>query len=287
MFVMNKVVPDPSFSETDMSEGIVTLSDSHYYPGLETLYLSVQECYPLPVTCYDIGLTPAQIEHAAKYYPSLTILPLPADPQIERVRTTFEQSEPLDKIGKRVWPLWICPFLISLSGYRRVFWLDTDLVVLRNLDQLFEKLDQGPVFTVENNAPDKTPNLPELYQLLPIGREFDLRYPAANGGVSGWDLARDKKVLADYMLPILSACDNIEIREAISWHDQGALIWAIQKNALEHRVETETRWNLCVKNSAAGAKTYNWGPDVLSKLRHDEPDACILHWNGHRVPWLS
>ena len=68
---MNKVIPVPSLSETGMPEGIVTLSDSHYYPGLETLYLSVQECYPLPLTCYDIGLKPSQIEHAGKHYPLL------------------------------------------------------------------------------------------------------------------------------------------------------------------------------------------------------------------------
>lgn len=275
-----------------MTEGIVTLADSHYYPGIETLYLSVQQSHPVPITCFDVGLTEAQKAHARAHYPLLDIRPLPATPEIERIKAVFEGAQPLAKAGKRVWPLWICPFLIAASPYRRVFWLDGDLVVLRRLPELFAMLDDGPVFTLENNAPEHTPNKAALYDVLPTGREadpaFDRTQPPVNGGVSGWDLVRDREVLQAYMTPILRACDDPATREAIAWHDQGALIWAVQRHALEHRVLRDTRWNLCVRhNPTVAAQHYAWGPAVLDALRADEPNACLLHWNGRKVPWLA
>lgn len=269
------------------TEGIVTLADSNYYPGLQTLYLSVQNTYPVPVTCFDAGLSEADKKHAAENYPHLTILPLPDNEDIRSVKTAFEHATPLNKPGKRVWPLWLCPFLIAASPYQRVFWLDSDLVVLRRLDELFAMLDDGPVFTLENHAPECTPNKAELYQLLPIDRQFNISEPAANGGVSGWDLVRDRHALDSYMYPIRVARNDLAVRNAISWHDQGALIWAIQNTGNEHRVLPEIGWNLCIRHSKAATKKYDWNAEVIAKLQEDEPNACILHWNGARVPWMK
>jgi hypothetical protein len=118
------------------------------------------------------------------------------------MQSRFEQATPLRKVGKRVWPLWICPFLIAASLYRRVFWLDADWGVLRDLGRLFDFLASGPVFTLENLAPELTANKPALCALL----------PTVNGGVSGWDLVRDAAALAAYQLPILRACARVRRR---------------------------------------------------------------------------
>lgn len=269
------------------TEGIVTLADANYYPGLETLYVSIQESYPVPVTCYDIGLSADQIRHAKENYANLKIVEVQSDLIISNIKRAFESASPLGKVGKRVWPLWICPFLIAKSPYQRVFWLDTDLVVLRGLQEFFSMLEVGPVFTAENNAPDKTQNNPELYNFLPIGRSFDPTKVAVNAGVSGWDLVRDRHLLEDYIKPVLAAIENISVRDAISWHDQGALIWAIHNCGLEGRILADTKWNLCIRNSLAFGKKYDWQPSVLPTLRTDEPDACLLHWNGFPVPWTN
>jgi hypothetical protein len=145
------------------------------------------------------------------------------------------------------------------------------------LGRLFDFLASGPVFTLENLAPELTANKPALYALLPIERPFDPLLPTVNGGVSGWDLVRDAAALAAYQLPILRACEDAAIREAISWHDQGALIWAIQSLGLQARVLPDRRWNLCVRHSAAALKPLVWGPEVWLPLREVEPEACILH----------
>ncbi len=265
--------------------GIVTLADSHYFPGLETLYLSVQQSLDVPVACFDVGLTAEQRAMAARKYPRLSILPIPDTPDIAAVRAAFGEAAPLAKQGKRVWPLYICPFLIAASPFRRVFWVDCDILVLRDLATLFSFLDEGPVFTPENLAPDRSANTPELYALLPIERVFDPARPVVNAGVSGWDLERDRVALDAYMEPIRRACLDLRVRSAISWWDQGALLWAIQKTGLEGRVVASWKWNLCVKHTQARGRTYEWDEGVVEILRREVPEASLLHWNGYAVPW--
>ena len=238
------------------------------------------------MTCFDIGLSLAQKETAAVDCPNLHIVPLPETAAIAKVKDAFSGAAPLAKVNKRVWPLWLCPFLIAEAPYQRVFWLDCDIIVLRNLKDLFRFLDDGPVFTRENNAPEVTPNKPSLYGLLPIHRLFDPFEPRLNGGVSGWDLLRDSAVLDAYMFPILRACDDQRISEAISWHDQGALIWAVQKMGLQHRVLDSNIWNLCVRHTPLIQRPIAWGEFFLAHVREAVPSANLLHWNGTQVPWL-
>lgn len=266
--------------------GIVTLCDANYFPGLLVLHRSVQESGPCAVACYDAGLTADQRAHAASLE-NLHVLPLPADPLVARIEAAMGQTPLLAKANKRVWPLWICPLLIKHAPFRDVFWMDCDLVVLRNLPELFAMLADGPVFTPENKAPQLTPNRPELYQLLPITRAFDPLLPTINAGVSGWRQDRDAAVIDAYILPVERAIDDRRVRDAISWHDQGALIWAIQSCGLEHRVAATTDWNLCVDHTSVAQHPLAWNDDFLEAARAAVPQANILHWNGRKPPWLG
>jgi hypothetical protein len=266
--------------------GIITLADHNYFPGLQLLHRSAQESYPVQVACFDLGLTDEQRRIAASTE-NLTILPIPRDPLIETVKEQFRDAPQLAKRHKRVWPLWVCPALIAAAPFHRVFWFDCDIAILRNLRELFALLDEGPVFTPENNAPEVTPNKAELYDMLPINREFDYRAPAVNAGVSGWDLARDRGVIAAYIHPVARAAADDAIRKAVSWHDQGALIWAIQRCSLEERVTSANIWNRCIKNSIVGKARPKWDSEFLQNLRTLETQANVLHWNGARLPWLD
>lgn len=276
----------PGAAEHLADKGIVTLADENYFPGLMLLHRSVQESWPLPVACFDLGLSEQQ-RAIASAVDNLSILPLPETPLIDEIRTQMAKAPKLAKAHKRVWPLWICPALISAAPFRRVFWMDCDVAILRNLPGLFALLDDGPVFTPENNAPDATPNNPALYEYLAIDRHFDPRIPAVNAGISGWDLERDRSVLAAYLYPVREAISDERVRDAISWHDQGALIWAIQRCGLEHRVVETTAWNLCVRNSPVMQLQIPWGEEFLHRIRSSEPAANILHWNGAKMPWLG
>lgn len=266
--------------------GVVTLCDQFYYPGLLLMHLSVQESSPCPVFCYDIGLTTAQRAHAATVE-NLRVLELPDDPLIDALRVATADTAPLAKPGKRIWPLWICPVLIQHAPAEQVFWLDCDLLVLRDLDALFAMLAEGPVFTPENKAPHLTPNDPDLYRLMPIARAFDRSLPTVNAGVSGWGRPRDGAALSAYRAPVELAARDPEVRARISWHDQGALIWAIQNCGLEHRVLADPNWNLCVDHVRARLPAFAWNAEALEPLRRALPEVKLLHWNGSPPPWLA
>jgi hypothetical protein len=269
-----------------MKRGIVTLCDENYYPGLLGLHASIQASYPCRVVCYDAGLTPAQLADAATRQ-DLTILDLPDDPLIAELVEATRECAPLGKPDKRIWPLWICPLLIRAAPLHEVFWLDCDHLVLRDLEEHFAMLEGGPVFTPENKAPELTANPAALYELLPIARTFDPKRPVVNGGVSGWRRGRDDAALEAYVAPVAAAARNRAVLDAIAWHDQGALIWAIQSLGLEHRVLETPVWNLCVDHASVAPETLAWDVGLLARLRAALPDVKILHWNGRKAPWLD
>jgi hypothetical protein len=269
-----------------IERGVVTACDAHYFPGLIKLHGSIWTSYPTPVICYDLGLHPAQREEAGRKL-NLRVIDLPPDPLIAELVEATKACAPLAKPSKRVWPLWICPLLIRAAPLDEVVWLDCDLVVLRGLDELFDMLEEGPVFTPENNAPELTANAPRLYELLPIRRQYDPRHPVVNGGVSGWRRGRDDEALAAYIAPVAAAARDQSVREAIAWHDQGALIWAIQALGLESRVLKSPLWNLCIANARIPADALIWDEGLVERLRAALPEVRILHWNGHRSPWLG
>jgi len=269
-----------------LERGVVTLCDANYYPGLLALHASIRSSDPCEVVCYDAGLTDEQRAGAARRE-RLTILPLPDDPLIDALIDATRGAAPLAKPNKRIWPLWICPLLIRAAPLRDVFWLDCDVLVLRGLGELFAMLEDGPVFTPENKAPARTPNPPRLYELLPIRRRFDPAVPTVNGGVSGWRRGRDDDALAAYVFPVAAAVRDRAVMDAIAWHDQGALIWAIQSLGLEHRVLPSALWNLCVDHAGVAAEVLRWDEGLLERARAALPEVRLLHWNGRPAPWLD
>ena len=130
-----------------------------------------------------------------------------------------------------------------------------------------------------------TANKSKLYELLPIQRDFNENDALINAGVSGWHLDRDKKILNDYTFLVSKAFENEDIKNSISWHDQGCLIWAILNNGMENRIATDWKWNLCVKHTKVQGLKFEWSEGILQQLRELAPEANILHWNGQAVPW--
>ena len=89
------------------------------------------------------------------------------------------------------------------------------------------------------------------------------------------------------MTAVRAACADRRVAEAISWWDQGALIWAIQYCGLQNRVVDTWSWNMCVKHTRALKPRYGWDERTLERLRADVPEANLLHWNGHAPPWIG
>ena len=290
-----KAVQRGWFPETSKSveaeEGVICLADDNYFCGVRLLYHSLEQQRPL--TVYDLGLSDAA-RHWVSERPGINVRSIPQTPLVEAIRQACG-NRTMAKPTKREWPLWICPELILDAPYRRVAWIDADAIVLRGVDSLFDLIRHGPVVTPENLAPEQTANPIELLQHLPLSRSGSKSVPEIllNAGVSGWCLERDRALLEAYTHPIRCIFQGKSLsRDAVRWHDQGCLIWALQNAGYTSSILQDRRWNLCIKHSFLRALHHldrqaddpvliEW----LEQARALESEACIVHWNGHPVPW--
>jgi hypothetical protein len=269
--------------------GILTLADDNYFCGTRLLALSCQG--QMPIVVYDLGLGEAARAWIADR-PGIEIRPIPDTALIRAIQAACGENR-MAKATKREWPLWICPSLIQDAPFERAFWIDSDIVVLRDLDALVASLAHGPVVVEENLAPEACDNPPLLHDLLPIA--FPLHGAnrlRLNAGLSGWDLRRDAHLLEAYQFPIRQVFLRGALpRQAVRWHDQGALIWALQQAGYDDRLLRPRRFNLCVRHSALAAEPVDPSADDatleawIENARRRETEAALVHWNGHPVPW--
>jgi hypothetical protein len=269
--------------------GIVTLADDNYFCGTRLLALSIEG--ELPIVVYDLGLG----EEACAWIEAHEGIERRSVPDTPLVRAIQERcgENRMAKATKREWPLWICPTLIEAAPFARAFWIDSDIVVLRELAPMVESLAEGPFLVEENLAPHACDNPPQLYDLLPIGQSLhEGNRLRLNAGLSGWDLCRDAHLLEAYQFPIRQVFLRGALpREAVRWHDQGALIWALQQAGYDDRLLRPRRFNLCVQHSALRGQRIAADADDdtlrawIAEARELERDAATVHWNGHPVPW--
>lgn len=269
--------------------GIVTLADDNYFCGTRLLALSIEG--QLPMVVYDLGLG----EEACAWIEAHEGMERRSVPDTPLVRAIQERcgENRMAKATKREWPLWICPTLIEAAPFARAFWIDSDIVVLRELASMVESLAEGPFLVEENLAPHACDNPPQLYDLLPIGQSLhEGNRLRLNAGLSGWDLCRDAHLLEAYQFPIRQVFLRGALpREAVRWHDQGALIWALQQAGYDDRLLRPRRFNLCVQHSALRGQRIAGDADDdtlrawIAEARERERDAATVHWNGHPVPW--
>jgi hypothetical protein len=269
--------------------GIVTLADDNYFCGTRLLALSIEG--QLPMVVYDLGLG----EEACAWIEAHEGIERRSVPDTPLVRAIQERcgENRMAKATKREWPLWICPTLIEAAPFARAFWIDSDIVVLRELASMVESLAEGPFLVEENLAPHACDNPPQLYDLLPIGQSLhEGNRLRLNAGLSGWDLCRDAHLLEAYQFPIRQVFLRGALpREAVRWHDQGALIWALQQAGYDDRLLRPRRFNLCVQHSALRGQRIAADADDdtlrawIAEARELERDAATVHWNGHPVPW--
>lgn len=269
--------------------GIVTLADDNYFCGTRLLALSIEG--QLPIVVYDLGLG----EEACAWIEAHEGIERRSVPDTPLVRAIQERcgENRMAKATKREWPLWICPTLIEAAPFARAFWIDSDIVVLRELAPMVESLAEGPFLVEENLAPHACDNPPQLYDLLPIGQSLhEGNRLRLNAGLSGWDLCRDAHLLEAYQFPIRQVFLRGALpREAVRWHDQGALIWALQQAGYDDRLLRPRRFNLCVQHSALRGQRIAADADDdtlrawIAEARELERDAATVHWNGHPVPW--
>lgn len=261
--------------------GVVTAASRFFFPGLQLLARSIGDIdESARVACFDLGFTNEQLQYAKQALHNVDIINVPSNPEFEFIRAHLTAPT---KRGRDEWRIWACPFFIEKSPFQQTVWMDCDTIVLRNIQVLFAMLEDGPVFTASDPLDiGMTGNMPKLYELMPVDNVLSDE-PHINAGVIGIDLTRDIDLLNSYKMLVLRAAEDPNLKSMISWYDQGALIWAILKCSLCHRI-ADTSWNRSVASLGAEAvsrlEKFQVSDDLFESIRLAFPGINILHWYG-------
>jgi len=151
--------------------------------------------------------------------------------------------------------------------------------VLRNLDVLESLVRER--FVVCRFYKDAAFNSPKLRELLPTNQP-PLTVPI-NAGVIGIDKVRDDQLFSWWIYCCVQAFVRRDVREHVTWCDQGALAWAIEKANASHLIESD-RWNAMVSVRGRGGQSVN-DPGLLDWLMTEYPHVDIVHWIGTVKPF--
>jgi hypothetical protein len=257
-----------AFSSSSSRQGIVTAGDSPIFRDLQFLIQSLQSSYSGPVVIYDLGMSTSELQWCLNQ-PNVTCRPLPP--------MTAAMAR---YVGMHRWQPWLKPTYIADAPFDRILWLDADCVVLDPVEELFERLDEGPVLLPEV-CPGGGRNHARLYELLPIADAQRHHAFEINNGVIGLDRHRDRELLAAWLYAVDWAITNDGRRHLMRWYDQGAFLWAILKTHAETHISSEQKWNFPAKPvSIIIRHAIENRLSLLDAIRYFHPEASIVHWYG-------
>lgn len=239
--------------------GIVCAADSNAYPGLRLMLASVLLAHDAPVTVFDLGLTADQRAWLARQPVEVRTPALP-----EGVR--FEPSR---------WALWVKPHLLAQSPHDVSIWLDSDLVVRRDLAPLAEAGAKGVAIFPDSFArPEILSNDPALYARYPVPEVF----PSVNSGVIAYPrghafLARSIELLGEVIAGRLPT-------DWIRGWDQGLIKLALEE--LGARPIDDPSWNR-PGWTLAEMRSRLTADEVLDRARPGE----ITHFQSEPKPWAG
>lgn len=249
--------------------GILTAANDYMFPGFQFLYYSLKLSHEADICLIDCGLAPCQRQWCID----------------KGVQVVVLKPEDMPFSGNdRDSHLWNKGTYVEKSPFRKTLWLDSDCVVQDNLNLIFDLLETGPVFTEDHFAPKALmPNKKTLYEMMTIyPHKRSLKY--INSGVMAFDKERDQPVLDAWRHCVEQAAGNKAIKASITWHDQGALMWAVEKCGLTGRIRSERAFNC----PATKAGTH-WGDAQVNPegfLNSVHEDACLVkHFLSHPKPW--
>ena len=109
-----------------MKRGFVTKADSRYFPGLKNLIASLQKTNPdIPITVFDCGLTDDQKSQISQRVHRILDL-----------KITNYKIKAID-YGRFTEAIYAAMYL-DKAEYDVLFHVDADIVVLENLENVFE-----------------------------------------------------------------------------------------------------------------------------------------------------
>lgn len=250
--------------------GILTASNDYMFPGLQFLCYSLILSHKVNITVVDVGLTAIQKQWCISK--NINLIEVNPDEMLFK-DWNYRESH-----------IWNKAVYVDKSPYRKTIWIDSDCIVLENIKLLVDLLENGPVFTEDHFAPKSMMmNKPSLYSLLPIDPNKRSKV-FINSGVFAIDKERDTELLEHWKFCVTRAsCDPL-VRDSCAWYDQGALLWAIEKLGLTHRIRREKIFNCPAMN--AGGHWGNAQMGVEGYLESIKKDGHIIkHFLSFPKPW--
>jgi hypothetical protein len=174
------------------------------------------------------------------------------------------------------------PYAVLASPWTRTIYLDSDTIPLRNLDRLGDWVEKRAVFTTGSSDGPIVGNSPDLYKILPAGRDPIPAPVVLNSGVLAVDHERDKHLLSLWKHATDWAVTRGDVAGAVSWWDQGTLIWAVQAAGAFENVVTDAAWNFhAIDRFDTPYLRDSW----LARLTAQYPGVNILHFNARPKLW--
>lgn len=271
---------------TPLSAVVVTAADAGYFVGLQALTASVRLSHDCRIVVADLGLTKKQ-RRWCQCHDATVIQPgkLPTD------RSVFQ------------WQVWAKPFLLqhisTLYPGRPLIWLDADTIVTGSLRWIDEAVKHKFTVFAETAATfwngweqgcKIVSNVPEMYRWYPTPARF-APGEAPNAGVLAINPARDvdRRLLDTWTGLIRQAAADPRLMDKtsttherqgwLSWYDQGALQWSLEKLDLCHLVVGDTRFN--DPQTAHGAKSFE---ELIAKIEGAK-GTRVLHFLSGFKPY--
>ncbi len=245
----------------------LTYCDKFYFPGLELLAQALRLLpvrYPLYVG--DIGMSDKQRAW-------LDASGIPHKPMV---------CPDAGNLRHRDYLLWCKPYAFELWDHLdEVVWIDCDAVPIRDITPLFDMLADGPVFTFMTNGVGLG-NHPDLYVRRPVPM---VKGETLNAGIFALSLKNHADTYRLWRDLVTDALSDESLANLICWHDQGALIWTMQKQQLQHRVQGP-EWNCPPLRIEGKRKRYPRDiKSLVAGLQEDQPKARIVHYVADPKLW--
>jgi hypothetical protein len=168
---------------------------------------------------------------------------------------------------------WSKPSIINQSPFQKVVWIDSDCLVIRDIMELL-RFD-GYVSPYHPPIHQKLFNQDLLYEKWPVPKRSEM--PVQNG-VIVIDKSEHEGILREWTL-LCNACKEEEhLANLVSYFDQGAFLWAIEKSNKLDIIGDSVKYNTVARNRAKYFQIIK--PSFVQEIRKKYPKSHIVHWAG-------
>jgi len=183
------------------------------------------------------------------------------------------------------WRVFLKPYAITESPFRKTFWMDSDMFVIRSLDGLFKKIDHGPVFSSETYGGWRYAK--GFLEFMPEKIENNNNIHI-NSGLIGFNLDRDIdcKILSEWKKVIEYVDKSPSLREIPNLGDQDCLLWTVEKLKVENFIMGNIESG--IYNHSPNPRVEFKGDNLVQEIK-DAYDHRLIYHNKkpHCVHWMG